>query len=139
MEDNEIIVDKNLKLVYCDNIVDNGRVYRALASQIIDREYFDLISEDIFTRITRNFSTSSEDDIFGIELIYNKQHVMVAEYEFSYNKIRGMELEYINMNQNTIDIIVREEGSYIEPDRNTISKELALRMYNKFKEVFGSK
>jgi hypothetical protein len=139
MEDNEIIVDKNLKIVYCDNIVDNGRVYRALASQIIDREYFDLISEDIFTRITRNFSTSSEDDIFGIELIYNKHHMMVAEYEFSYNKIRGMELEYIDMNQTAIDIIVREEGSYIEPDRNAISKELALKMYNKFKEVFGSK
>jgi hypothetical protein len=139
MEDNEIIVDKNLKIVYCDNIVDNGRVYRALASQIIDRKYFDLISEDIFTRITRNFSTSSEDDIFGIELIYNKHHMMVAEYEFSYNKIRGMELEYIDMNQTAIDIIVREEGSYIEPDRNVISKELALKMYNKFKEVFGCK
>ena len=139
MEDNEIIVDKNLKIVYCDNIVDNGRVYRALASQIIDREYFDLISEDIFTRITRNFSTSSEDDIFGIELIYNKHHMMVAEYEFSYNKIRGMELEYIDMNQTAIDIIVRKEGSYIEPDRNAISKELALRMYNKYKEVFSNK
>jgi hypothetical protein len=139
MEDNEIIVDKNLKIVYCDNIVDNGRVYRALVSQIIDRKYFDLISEDIFTRITRNFSISSEDDIFGIELIYNKHHMMVAEYEFSYNKIRGMELEYIDMNQTAIDIIVREESSYIEPDRNAISKELALKMYNKFKEVFGCK
>jgi hypothetical protein len=139
MEDNEIIVDKNLKIVYCDNIVDNGRVYRALVSQIIDRKYFDLISEDIFTRITRNFSISSEDDIFGIELIYNKHHMMVAEYEFSYNKIRGMELEYIDMNQTAIDIIVREESSYIEPDRNAISKELALKMYNKYKEVFGCK
>ena len=135
MEDNEIIVNKDLKIVYCDNIIDNGRVYRALASQIIDREYFDIISEDIFTR---NSGTSSED-IIGIELIYNKQHVMVAEYEFVYDKIRGMELEYINMNQTAIDIIVRKEGSYIEPDRNVISKELALKMYNKFKEVFGYK
>ena len=64
---------------------------------------------------------------------------MVAEYEFVYDKIRGMELEYINMNQTAIDIIVRKEGSYIEPDRNVISKELALKMYNKFKEVFGYK
>lgn len=64
---------------------------------------------------------------------------MVAEYEFVYDKIRGMELEYINMNQTAIDVIIRIEGSYIGPDRNAISKELALKMYNKFKEVFGCK
>ena len=39
MEDNEIIVNKDLKLVYCDNIIDNGRVYRALANQI-EKRYF---------------------------------------------------------------------------------------------------
>ena len=123
MEDNEIIVNKDLKIVYCDNIVDNGRVYRALAS-VIHQRYLNNI------RI---------DDVFDIQLIYNKQHVIVAEYEFVYNKVRGMELETINMNQTAIDIIVRKEGAYIEPDRNAISKELALKMYNKFKEVFGCK
>jgi hypothetical protein len=123
MENNEIIVNKDLGLVYCDNIIDNGRVYRALASAIHQR-YLNNI------RI---------DDVFDIQLIYNKQHAMVAEYEFIYNKTHGMELETINMNQIAINIIVYKEGAYIVPDRNAISKELALRMYNKFKEVFGCK
>ena len=123
MEDNEIIVDKDLKVIYCDNIVDNGRVYKALASEIYQRY----------------LSNIRLDDVFDIQLIYNKQHVMVAEYEFVYNKIHGLELENINTNQTAIDVIVYKEGDYIIPDRNVISKELALRMYNKFKEVFGSK
>ena len=123
MEDNEIIVNKDLKLIYCDNIVDNGRVYRALASEM-DQIYL---------------SNIRLDDVFNIQLIYNKQHVVVAEYEFVYNKNYGMELENFNTNQTSIGIIVYKEGSYIIPNRNVISKELALRMYNKFKEVFGSK
>jgi spore germination protein GerM len=125
MENNEIIVDKNLKLVYCDNIIDNGKVYRALANQIEKRYFLD----------------TPLDDIFTIQLIYNssKCHETVAEYEFVYNEIYGMELDNINMDQTAIDNVVYKEGVCIVPDSNVISKELALRMYNKFKEVFGSR
>jgi hypothetical protein len=123
MEDNEIIVNNDLKFVYCDILIDNGRVYRALADQI-EKRYFGITTEDIFT----------------IQLIYNssKCHETVAEYEFVYNIIYGMELKNINTNQTAIDIIVDKEGGCSVPN-NAISKELALRMYNKFKEIFGCK
>jgi spore germination protein GerM len=124
MEDNEIIVNNDLKLVYCDIIIDNGKIYRALADQI-EKRYFGITTEDVFT----------------IQLIYNSSrcHETVVEYEFVFNRIYGMELENINVNQTAIDIIVDKEGVYIEPDINVINKELALKMYNKFKEVFGCK
>jgi hypothetical protein len=122
MENNEIMVNKDLGLVYCDNIIDNGRSYKALVS-VIHQRYLNSIRLD---------------DVFDIQLIYNKQHAIVAKYEFV-NKINGMELRSITTNQPNIGIIIYKEGEYTIPDKNIISKELALRMYNKYKEVFCSK
>ena len=119
----EITANKDLGLVYCDNIVDNGRVYRALADEIRGK-HLGLITEDVFP----------------IQLIYNKQHVMVAEYIFVFNRIyHTIELETINMNQTAIDSIIDKEGTYVYPDENVISKELAIRMYNKFREILPCK
>ena len=123
MEDYKIIVNKDIRLIYCDIKVD-GILYIALASQIINRRFVD----DLF------------NEIFTIQLIYStyNKSVVVAEYEFIYDRNHGMELENFNFNKSAIDIIVSKHGArtYTFPDRNTISKELVLRIYNEFREVF---